>query len=414
MPKNVLIVDDEKEFLQSLTKGLSAYDSQFKVVTASDGRKAVEVLNSQTVDLVVTDLKMPGMDGFELMAHMSDKFPLMPVIVMSAFASSAIEEKIKLAGGLKLLEKPLEFDELINAITSTLSSEKEEGNVSGFGMDGFLQLIEMEKKSCVLVISSAGQERGYFIFKDGDLLDAFCNKRVGAEAAIEILGLKDVLMKIRKLPRRKLTQRIKNGVIPILMEHARREDENAKTEDDPALKCDSGEVEPARHDGDDIEPGVVAGQKKAIKKEVQEAQATKAVQPRKDQTILTQEVNTMALETLLQELKGIAGLKAVGVMSYTGEMLASESVDPGTSLDLVGATFNDIFRQSHEACGKIGLQACEENIINTPDGIIIMICSGVESAVHLHLVAILAADGNQALFKMQAKKLLPKFVEELT
>jgi predicted regulator of Ras-like GTPase activity (Roadblock/LC7/MglB family) len=100
-------------------------------------------------------------------------------------------------------------------------------------------------------------------------------------------------------------------------------------------------------------------------------------------------------------------------MNFTGEVLASESNDQNIDLDLMGATFNDIFREAHGACKKIGLEACTEAIIQTPKGTIVMRCSGADEEPHLHAIAILSTDGNYALMKMIMAKVLPKAKSEL-
>lgn len=122
----------------------------------------------------------------------------------------------------------------------------------------------------------------------------------------------------------------------------------------------------------------------------------------------------MALEKFLEELQSIKGYKASAVMNFTGEILASDSTDPNIDLAVVGATFNDIFRSAHEASKKIGLEACKKTTIETPKGLIVMECSGVDATVHFHVIGILSADGNQALMKMQFDKMIPQVMEELT
>lgn len=121
----------------------------------------------------------------------------------------------------------------------------------------------------------------------------------------------------------------------------------------------------------------------------------------------------MALEKYLEDLKGTNGFKAAGIMNFTGEMLAHVSTDASSDLDLVGATFNDIFRGAHDAAGKVGLQAANETIIKTPNGIIIMVCSGTSAKAHLHYITILGGDGNHALAKMTMEKQMPQIVEEM-
>jgi predicted regulator of Ras-like GTPase activity (Roadblock/LC7/MglB family) len=121
----------------------------------------------------------------------------------------------------------------------------------------------------------------------------------------------------------------------------------------------------------------------------------------------------MALDQLLDDLKSIKGYMASAIMNFTGEILVSDSVSGQINLDVVGATFNDIFRGAHEAAGKVGFSAANEMVIQTPNGVIVMLCTGVKADVHLHLVCVLAKDGNQALAKMSMEKLGPKAIAEL-
>ena len=121
----------------------------------------------------------------------------------------------------------------------------------------------------------------------------------------------------------------------------------------------------------------------------------------------------MALEDHLGEIKSVKGYLASGIMQHTGELLASDSAASNIDLGMVGATFNDIFRSAHEVCEKIGLEAAQEMVLNTPKGLIIMRCSGVASKAHVHLITILTSDGNQALAKMQMEKAVPGVMGEL-
>lgn len=121
----------------------------------------------------------------------------------------------------------------------------------------------------------------------------------------------------------------------------------------------------------------------------------------------------MALENHLSELKGVKGYLAAGIMHYTGELLASHSTADNIDLGMVGATFNDIFRSAHEVCTKIGLEAAQEMVLTTPRGTIVMLCTGEGAKAHVHLITILAGDGNQALAKMQMQKAAPAIVKEL-
>lgn len=119
----------------------------------------------------------------------------------------------------------------------------------------------------------------------------------------------------------------------------------------------------------------------------------------------------MSLEALLDEIKGVNGYMASAIMDFTGDMLASNSTSTVVDLQVAGATFNDIFRSAHAAAGKVGFKAANDLVINTPEGTIVMMCTGVEQKAHLHLITILAKDGNQALAKVAMHKIAPKAME---
>jgi len=122
----------------------------------------------------------------------------------------------------------------------------------------------------------------------------------------------------------------------------------------------------------------------------------------------------MSLESILAELKGVKGYRSAGIMDFTGEMLVSDSHDSQFDLGIAGATFNDIFRGAHEAAGKLGLQATEELVINTPNGVVVMICSGANRDPHVHIIAVLEKGGNHALARMTMERMVPKIISELS
>ncbi len=116
----------------------------------------------------------------------------------------------------------------------------------------------------------------------------------------------------------------------------------------------------------------------------------------------------------LARLQKVQGYKASAIMTFRGDVLASHSADPRIDLLVVGRIFNDIFRAAHEAAEKIDLSACLETVINTPKGVIVMRCSGLDAAVHFHLLAVLAADGNLALTKMELEKMTAPILSVLS
>ena len=85
----LLVVDDEKD-IRELTSTLLAHDG-YEILTAEDGVQALELLSQFRPDLVITDLQMPRMSGFELVKIMHQRFPELPVVIISgAFAGNEL------------------------------------------------------------------------------------------------------------------------------------------------------------------------------------------------------------------------------------------------------------------------------------------------------------------------------------
>ncbi|NYB73990.1 sigma-54-dependent Fis family transcriptional regulator [Sedimentibacter hydroxybenzoicus DSM 7310] len=114
MEINLLIVDDEKSIRETLKVILS--DLNYKVFTAKDGYEATEILNNNIVDILITDLRMPGMDGIELMKNALEIDPFIETIFISAYADIKSAVKAVKMGAVDYIEKSFSNDELIFAI----------------------------------------------------------------------------------------------------------------------------------------------------------------------------------------------------------------------------------------------------------------------------------------------------------
>jgi CheY-like chemotaxis protein len=107
--KEVIIVDDDEEFLTIIADALNIYKNYFNIHTAVNGKDALNILHTIRVfDLVVTDLNMPVMDGFELLAYMKRNCPQIPVVLITASGTPKIEKIVKDIGVFRYMEKPID------------------------------------------------------------------------------------------------------------------------------------------------------------------------------------------------------------------------------------------------------------------------------------------------------------------
>lgn len=116
---NILYVDDEEQniFLFEVIFG-----HLYKVHTATSGERGLEILNSNTIDVVITDLHMPNMNGLEFINLASTNFEDIPYFVLSGYSfNQAIEEAMKAGLIKKYFRKPFNKDEIELAISQELS-----------------------------------------------------------------------------------------------------------------------------------------------------------------------------------------------------------------------------------------------------------------------------------------------------
>jgi len=112
--KRVLVVDDELDFLETIVKRLEVRD--IKASGVDSGPKALELLDKEDFDVVILDVKMPGMDGVETLVEMKKKKPQLPVVMLTGHATVASGIQGMKQGAFAYVMKPVELDELLDKL----------------------------------------------------------------------------------------------------------------------------------------------------------------------------------------------------------------------------------------------------------------------------------------------------------
>ncbi len=225
MIRTVLIVDDDREMLLSLKEGLERYFASFRVLTAEDGIIAMEMLKNKTVSLVVSDLKMPRMDGFSLLAHIMEYYPDIPVVIITGYSTPEMERLARQGGAVGYIGKPFMIEDLARKIMATLRHESEGGTLHSVSSGMFLQLIEMEQKTCTIrLVDKTSDSRGVLFFRDGELFDARVGSLQGEAAAYRIFSWDEVNLSIQNACPQK-EKKIETDLQAILLDAARLRDE---------------------------------------------------------------------------------------------------------------------------------------------------------------------------------------------
>jgi DNA-binding NtrC family response regulator len=107
----VLLVDDEQEFIETLSERLKMRDMQAKL--ALDGEKALAAVEEDEPDVMLLDLKMPGMDGMEVLRQVKKAYPNVQVVMLTGHGSEKDEEQAQRLGAYAYLQKPVDLERLV-------------------------------------------------------------------------------------------------------------------------------------------------------------------------------------------------------------------------------------------------------------------------------------------------------------
>lgn len=227
----LLIVDDDPGQLRQLARALSMRRRDLTVLTACDGMEAIEVLEVGPVDVVLTDLQMPEMNGFDLLAWLRKNQPHVPAYSMTAFPSE-VTDRLALLGSIECFTKPLDIAVVLERVSKVLA-EGARGHVRDIGLPAFLQLLEMEQKSCTLSVVS-GSQAGHLYLERGALVDARAPSLRGLDAAWAILSWPAPAITIQGATTAAVVRTIELPTSFVILEAMRRADEEGRSglEDD--------------------------------------------------------------------------------------------------------------------------------------------------------------------------------------
>lgn len=186
--KKVLVVDDEETLTWSMTKTLAKDTKYYELIIANSGTDALQILEKGSIDVVVTDIRMPDINGLELLSRIREKYPATRVIIMTAYGSPEVHKEATRRGSYYYLEKPFEISEIRTLILKALEERRGGfvGQVADFQLVDIIQMACLGRFTMSLTISQ-GDEGGVLYFKDGEIAHAEVGDLEGKEALYTML-----------------------------------------------------------------------------------------------------------------------------------------------------------------------------------------------------------------------------------
>jgi len=125
----ILLVDDEEEFVKTLSERIKMRELGSHI--AHDGEQALKLVENEVPDVMVLDLRMPGIDGMEVLQRVKKTYPDVQVIILTGHGSEKDEEEARRLGAFEYLQKPVEVDTLVNKIRRAYRQKVETSMMAG-------------------------------------------------------------------------------------------------------------------------------------------------------------------------------------------------------------------------------------------------------------------------------------------
>lgn len=323
-PLTLLLAEDDDFVRRALTRALGRTGA-FTVIAAEDGRRALDALDEQEgIEALLTDLQMPGLDGVSLIAGVAERGLQIPIAVMTGHAlGSSLRDRLKEYGIAASFTKPIDLGTFADELQRALSPSTV-GNVTGITIFGFLQLLEVEEKTGLVVIRS-GKREGRVYFERGAPAHALAGALEGPAAVYEFVSWASPRFELfygRQPPKRTIVQPLQG----LLMEAARQMDESGRAaRGAEATPAERQHVAPA---GRRVGKGSGVGDGA-------------------DEPMLLEQTKVDAVLADAMAIEGALGVALVE--GQTGMILGSTGGTPALDLDLLAAAAADLLRVKLEA-----------------------------------------------------------------
>jgi CheY-like chemotaxis protein len=253
----ILVLDDDPDFRELCTELLGTMGSNPEIYSASSGTHAIAMLESEPYSLLMTDLKMPNMDGFQVLSIVKKRFPNLRTIVMTGMADQDFRNRAYAIGIDLYIEKPRTPSEIklfVDCVESLLHREDATGGFRGVQSKSLADIVQMESmsQSSVVLKITNGPLVGRIWLLNGDLVDSEVGDVKGEEAFKQIMSWRSGTFETLPVDLNRERQ-IFNSVQGLLLDSAQTMDEMEAGETPGSGGDASGENSPmarlAKHSG---------------------------------------------------------------------------------------------------------------------------------------------------------------------
>lgn len=186
--KSVLVVDDEEDLTWSISRYLKRNGQFMDVRCVNSGDEALQVLLKERIDLIISDIRMPGTDGLALLGKVMEHWPETRVIIMTAYGSEILEQEVMHLGSPYYIEKPFELHYLRKLVFEALelSENRMQGMLLSAHVRDILAFNCQTRRTSEMTVEN-GRSRGLIYLHKGEIVHAECGDLEGENALYSIL-----------------------------------------------------------------------------------------------------------------------------------------------------------------------------------------------------------------------------------
>lgn len=394
--KRVLVVDDEADMLWMLQRNLNKGMNDVEILAAESGEEALSILSDKEIDLVITDINMPGMNGLDLLVEINNRYPNTGVVIMTAYPSNTYESQAMLSGSLRFVEKPFDIKDMRQIVKEILFSEEGfQGTVDGVDLMDIVQFNGLSRATAALKVVTADKE-GMIFFKDGDVVHAMCDSESGENAFFKILSFQGgSLQNIRGVEPPVMS--IKKGLESLLLEAANRSDEVDPS--DAAMAEEASDIKELDLDFLDSEETAVQQEPDFEDSVLPEEYIPSEAAPDETSTLVQEELEMTDIQQILAEFTNIEGVHTACLVGRDGFLL-DNLARPGIDAEMIGAIASSGFGSAESMGNQLGQGDLNMTMFEYGNGPVMFAPVGSEA----FLVIVADQDTNLGWIRIAIKK----------